>query len=67
MGEIYRITIHGRTLESKDLRRLLARAVTEKRSVDRRRRVLAGIRQPLRTGLLELSLRSSVSADGSGT
>jgi hypothetical protein len=33
--EIYRVTIHGRTLESADVRKLLARAVAEKRNMDR--------------------------------
>jgi hypothetical protein len=42
MNHIYRVTIQGRTFESKDLRRLLARAVSEKRSLDRRIRVFAG-------------------------
>ena len=35
MKQIYRLTIHGRTLESADLRKLLSRAVREKRSRDR--------------------------------
>jgi len=42
MNHIYRVTIQGRTFESKDLRRLLARAVSEKRSLDRRIRIFAG-------------------------
>jgi hypothetical protein len=42
MNHIYRVTIQGRTFESRDLRRLLARAVHEKRSLDRRYRVFAG-------------------------
>jgi hypothetical protein len=32
---IYRVTIHGRTLENCDVRKLLARAVQEKKSMDR--------------------------------
>jgi hypothetical protein len=47
MKEIYRITIHGRVLESRDLRILLARAVSEKREMDRRMRVFAGLRSSL--------------------
>jgi hypothetical protein len=39
MEEIYRITIHGRKLESRDLRQLLARAVQEKRNLDQRLRI----------------------------
>jgi len=35
MRAIYRVTIHGRTLESADVRKLLARAVVEKRNMDR--------------------------------
>lgn len=35
MDQIYRITVHGKTLESRNLRSLLARAVSEKRSMDR--------------------------------
>lgn len=35
MKTIYKVTIHGRTLEGGDLKQLLARAVTEKRSMDR--------------------------------
>ena len=35
MKEIYRVTIHGRRLESADVRKLLARAVAEKRNMDR--------------------------------
>jgi hypothetical protein len=41
MNQIYRVTVQGRTFESKDLRRLLARAVSEKRSLDQRTRVSA--------------------------
>lgn len=35
MRAIYRVTIHGRILESADLQKLLARAVHEKRNMDR--------------------------------
>jgi hypothetical protein len=35
MKAIYRVTIHGRILESGDLQKLLARAVQEKRNMDR--------------------------------
>ncbi len=40
MRNIYRVTIHGRVLESRDLRQLLARAVSEKRGMDQRFRFL---------------------------
>lgn len=36
MSRIYQVTIHGTILESKDLKKLLARAVHEKRDMDRR-------------------------------
>jgi len=36
MQRVYRVTIHGRVLESSDLRKLLSRAVTEKRAMDKR-------------------------------
>jgi hypothetical protein len=39
MERTYQVTIHGRTLESRDLRMLLARAVTEKRNMDNRVRL----------------------------
>jgi|WetSurSiteA1Bulk_404760.scaffolds.fasta_scaffold325937_2 hypothetical protein len=45
MERTYQVTIHGRKLESCDLRLLLARAVTEKRNMDRRIRLL--LRPPI--------------------
>jgi hypothetical protein len=39
MQQIYQVTIHGKTLESRDLRKLLSRAVLEKRMMDRRCRL----------------------------
>jgi hypothetical protein len=41
MSEIYRTTIHGRILESRNLRHLLARAVIEKRAMDRKMRIFS--------------------------
>ncbi len=38
MQNIYRVTICGRTLESKNLRQLLSRAVSEKRNMESRLR-----------------------------
>jgi hypothetical protein len=35
MKKIYSVIIKGRTLESRDLKELLAKAVTEKRKLDR--------------------------------
>jgi hypothetical protein len=39
MGKVYYVMIKGRTLESRDLKELLARAVTEKRNMDRKERL----------------------------
>ena len=39
MNEIYRVTVRGKRLESRDLRQLLARAVAEKRIMDLRLRL----------------------------
>jgi hypothetical protein len=39
MNPIYQVKIHGRTLESRNLRQLLARAVSEKRNMDQRIRI----------------------------
>jgi hypothetical protein len=39
MNDIYQVTVRGRRLESRDLRKLLARAVAEKRSIDERLRL----------------------------
>jgi hypothetical protein len=36
MGKVYYVIIKGRTLESRNLRELLSRAVSAKRSTDRR-------------------------------
>ncbi len=38
MNKMYYVIIKGRTLESRDLKALLARAVAEKRNLDRRLR-----------------------------
>ena len=46
MKDLYRVTIHGMTLESRNLRQLLARAVSEKRNMDQRLRFLQPV-QPL--------------------
>ena len=44
MKNIYQVTIHGRTLESRDLKQLLARAVSEKRNMDRTMKYYPGVR-----------------------
>jgi hypothetical protein len=41
MNGIYTVTIHGKILESSNLRQLLARAVREKRSMDARLHIFA--------------------------
>ncbi len=41
MDAIYRVTVRGKRLESRDLRKLLARAVAEKRTMDERLRLFA--------------------------
>lgn len=46
MQRIYRVKIHGRVLESSDLRKLLSRAVSEKRAMDKRVRMLSDLRRP---------------------
>jgi hypothetical protein len=43
MQTIYQVTIHGRTLESRDLRKLLARAVSEKKNMDSRIRLRSNL------------------------
>jgi hypothetical protein len=47
MSSIYQVTIRGRRLESRDLRKLLARAVAEKRSIDQRLRLFASLRREI--------------------
>jgi hypothetical protein len=39
MQQVYRVTIRGKVLESRDLRKLLSRAVFEKRIMDKRFRL----------------------------
>lgn len=39
MGKVYYVIIKGRTLESRNLKELLSRAVSEKRNLDRRFRL----------------------------
>lgn len=43
MNVIYQVTVNGRKLESSDLRKLLARAVAEKRSMSRGRPLLGSL------------------------
>jgi hypothetical protein len=43
MNGIYQVTVRGRKLESRDLHKLLARAVAEKRNMDQRLRLFASL------------------------
>jgi|MudIll2142460700_1097286.scaffolds.fasta_scaffold91060_2 hypothetical protein len=56
MNQIYRVTIHGRVLESKNLKQLLSRAVAEKRDMDTRCRVVRRDRASWAPGLLGLPI-----------
>ena len=55
MKEIYRTTIHGQILESRNLRHLLARAVSEKREMDRKMRIFSSLRSGMVQSLGNLS------------
>ncbi len=44
MKDIYQVTVCGKTIESRNLRQLLARAVSEKRSMQHRLRFLPSFR-----------------------
>ncbi len=54
MNEIYRVTIHGKVLESRNLKQLLSRAVAEKRDMDTRCRVVRRDRASWVPGMLGL-------------
>ena len=56
MNEIYRVTIHGKVLESRNLKQLLSRAVAEKRDMDTRCRVVRRDRASWVPGLLGLPI-----------
>ena len=45
MNVIYQVTVRGKKLESRDLRKLLARAVAEKRTMDERLRLFATLQK----------------------
>ena len=45
MNKIYHVIIKGKTLESRDLRDLLARAVTAKRNLDRKAQIQSRLQQ----------------------
>ena len=50
MNDIYRVTVRGKRLESRDLRRLLARAVAEKRTMDQRLRIFSTLQRDALAG-----------------
>jgi hypothetical protein len=55
MNSIYRVTVQGRILESRDLRKLLARAVAEKRSMDQRLRLFGSLQNRAHSGAVGLA------------
>ncbi len=59
MNEIYRVTIHGKVLESRNLKQLLSRAVAEKRDMDTRCRIVRRDRASWVPGLLGLQVAES--------
>jgi hypothetical protein len=59
MKDIYKVTIHGMTLESRNLRHLLARAVSEKRNMDQRLRFLPPVGPMIVSGLGQVLLAAS--------
>jgi hypothetical protein len=63
MSKVYYVIIKGRTLESRNLKELLSRAVSEKRNPDRRSRL-----QPRFSGSspVENSVRPCVGSSGAG-
>jgi hypothetical protein len=44
---MYQVTIRGRRLESRDLRKLLARAVAEKRGIDQKLRLFGSLQREM--------------------
>ena len=67
MNTIYRVTIQGRTFESRDLRRLLARAVTEKRSLDQRIRINGARWSGFPSGTLSMRWPDHEACSGTGS
>jgi len=50
MNDIYQVTVRGKRMESRDLRKLLARAVAEKRTMDQRLRLFASLNRGVLPG-----------------
>ena len=65
MNGIYHVTVRGRQLESRDLRKLLARAVVEKRIMDQRLRLFANLRRGAFTGSGPLAAGSLCAGEAS--
>jgi hypothetical protein len=59
MRRIYRTTIHGQVLESRNLRHLLARAVSEKREMDRKLRIFSNLQSGMVQSRGDLPSRTS--------
>ncbi len=66
MNGIYQVTVRGRKLESRDLRKLLARAVAEKRGMDHRLRLFASLQRRATTYEATSVSCSLLSEDSSG-
>lgn len=47
MSEMYRTTIHGQVLESWNLKELLSQAVSVKREMDRRVKIVSALTSPM--------------------
>jgi hypothetical protein len=64
MQDIYRVTVCGRTLESRNLKQLLSRAVSEKRNMDRRLRLFSGLERNMPGGSSLLTGNTGAHAAG---
>ena len=62
MQKVYYVMIKGRTLESRDLKELLARAVSEKRNSDRRYGLQSRSYEPMAVENLSNSYENANSA-----
>jgi hypothetical protein len=66
MSAIYQVTVSGRRLESRDLRKLLARAVAEKRNMDQRLRFFASLPRGVLSNS-QMSISGSLCAENSSS
>ena len=60
MNIIYQVNIHGRTLENRDLKKLLARAVSVKRNINRGVQSEGGLAQDMYMEGAQIGKGSSV-------